>query len=225
MPTDLSLSREITREQLDRYRHPGMHFSDKGGLEVTVARGMFEHLLRVAEAHLAEPARIAAARQEGYREGVADAKQAAGFAAWRHEGDDAHSRGMDAGARHQVAECVKAIVALSPLPAEPSAPVAEGDRVAALREAGGIHRYRDKQRIAALEAENAKLRERNSGLEEGLRPFAVECAEWVDQIHLLPNETVPEIKAPSDDAVAAARFTLGDLRRARALLQGGPDAG
>ena len=223
MPTDLSLSREITREQLDRYRHPGMHFSDKGGLEVTVARGMFEHLLRVAEAHLAEPARIAAARQEGYREGVADAKQAAGFAAWRHEGDDAHSQGMDAGARHQVAECVKAIVALSPLPAEPSAPVAPDwpTRCAAL-EADGIAA---RKRVAALEAENAALKARNAKLVDGLRPFAVECNEWVEQVHLLPDATVPEIKAPSDDAVAAARFTLGDLRRARALLQGGPDAG
>lgn len=73
MPTDV-LSRMISREQLDRYRYPGMHFSDKGGLEVTVARGMFEHLLAIAEAHLDEPARLAAARQdgrqEGYREGV-----------------------------------------------------------------------------------------------------------------------------------------------------------
>ena len=50
----------------------------------------------------------------------------------------------------------------------------------------------------------------------------MECAEWVEHIHLLPNETVPEIRAPSDDAVAAARFTLGDLRRARALLAGRP---
>jgi len=51
----------ITREQLDRYRHPGLHFLDKGGLDVTVARGMFEHLLVIAEAHLSEQSRIDAA--------------------------------------------------------------------------------------------------------------------------------------------------------------------
>ena len=107
-------------------------------------------------------------------------------------------------------------------PAEASAPVA--DYMIACGQHADSRRVAE-ERVAALEAENAALKARNVELEDGLRPFAVECAEWVDQIHLLPNETVPEIKAPSDDAVAAARFTLGDLRRARALLQGGPDAG
>lgn len=46
------------------------------------------------------------------------AAEAAGFAAWKHEGDDAYSRGMDAGATHQVRACVDAIRAL-PLPAAP----------------------------------------------------------------------------------------------------------
>lgn len=112
---------------------------------------------------------------------------------------------------------------LDEIAGEPSAPVAPDwpTRCAAL-EADGIAA---RKRVVALEAENAALKARNAELIEGLRPFAVECAEWVDQIRLLPNETIPEIKAPSDDAVAAARFTLGDLRRARALLQGGPDAG
>lgn len=66
---------EITREQLDRYRYPGMHFSDKGGLEVTVARGMFEHLLVIAEAHLDEQSRIdaAVARERERCAGVAEA--------------------------------------------------------------------------------------------------------------------------------------------------------
>lgn len=41
-------------------------------------------------------------------------RAAVGFAAWRHEGDDARSAGMDEGARHQVQECVKAIDALGP---------------------------------------------------------------------------------------------------------------
>jgi hypothetical protein len=159
---------------------------------------------------LSEPARLASARQEGYREGIADAKQAAGFAAWRHEGDDARSQGMDAGARHQVAECVKAIAALSPPPAEPSAPVAPDwpTRCAAL-EADGIAA---RKRVAALEAENAKLRERNAALEDGLRPLAKiggEIDRYAPQLH-------------DEDGTSVA---IGDLRRARALLQGGPDAG
>lgn len=61
MPADL------TREQLDRYRHPGLHFLDKGGLDVTVARGMFEHLLEIAEAHLSEPTSITALEAENAR--------------------------------------------------------------------------------------------------------------------------------------------------------------
>lgn len=33
-------------------------------------------------------------------------------AAWKHAGEDAHSQGMDAGARHQLEECLKAIYAI-----------------------------------------------------------------------------------------------------------------
>lgn len=38
----------------------------------------------------------------------------------RSRPDTRQPQGMDAGARHQVSECVKAIAALSPLPAEPT---------------------------------------------------------------------------------------------------------
>jgi hypothetical protein len=170
---------------------------------------------------LSEPARLASARQEGYREGIADAKQAAGFAAWRHEGDDARSQGMDAGARHQVAECVKAIAALSPPPAEPSAPVAPEeafyDLVAAIGEGGRIIDLEDEveeqnARIATLEAENAALKARVAELVEGLKPLAKiggEIDRFAPQLH-------------DEDGTSVA---IGDLRRARALLQGGPDAG
>ncbi len=96
--------------------------------------------------------------------------------------------------------------------------VIDATRIAALKADCAAAR----KRVAELLAENETLRQRNAALKDGLRPFAMECAEWVEHIHLLPNETVPEIRAPSDDAVAAARFTLGDLRRARALLAGRP---
>lgn len=39
---------------------------------------------------------------------------AAGQAAWRHEGSDGYSVGLDRGAREQVKACVDAIRALSP---------------------------------------------------------------------------------------------------------------
>lgn len=54
----------------------------------------------------------------GWRAGVEAAAQAAGFSAWKHEGNDAYSRGLDAGAIHQVHECVRAIRAL-PKPEAP----------------------------------------------------------------------------------------------------------
>lgn len=192
-----------------------------------------------------EPARLSAARAEGVREGINHAIDHARRVAQHHSeecdaGDPARLIADDIGAD----EFRQAVIDDWPSPApteapttptEASAPVdpdeAFHDAVMAIGEAGRIGDLEDevedqKARITALEAENRALRERNKKLEDGLRPFAVECNEWVEQIHLLPDETVPEIKAPSDDAVAAARFTLGDLRLARALLQGqgGADA-
>ncbi len=41
-----------------------------------------------------------------------EAIDACASAAWKHVGDDAYSQGMDAGACHQVDECIKAIEAL-----------------------------------------------------------------------------------------------------------------
>lgn len=53
----------------------------------------------------------------GERRGLERAAEAAGFAAWKHEGDDDFSRGMDKGAREQVQACVAAIRALKGEPA------------------------------------------------------------------------------------------------------------
>jgi hypothetical protein len=41
-----------------------------------------------------------------------EAIEAVGQAAWKHEGDDAYSQGMDRGARHQVDACIKALTRL-----------------------------------------------------------------------------------------------------------------
>jgi hypothetical protein len=134
-------------------------------------------------------------------------------------------------------------------PAEPSAPVAEGEDI--------VHRHaqeyewradegdytpteaewalledfgnsllseiedRDHARISALEAENAKLRERNAALEDGLRPFAKLGELFPPAVY--PGGYDEGIYCPA----AGPEYAIGgnDLRRARALLQGGPDAG
>lgn len=93
--------------------------------------------------------------------------------------------------------------------AEPSTPVAPDwpTRCTAL-EADGIAA---RKRVVALEAENAALKARNVELVEGLRPFA-EVADWYGEP--IADDREIEIERP-----------YGHFRRARALLQGGPDAG
>lgn len=73
----------------------------------------------------------------------------------------------------------------------------------------------DEARIAALEAENARLR-------EALAPFAKEADAWWSE---LPDEARPWIAEPGNVGGADAEFSLHDLRRARAALgEGGGDA-
>ena len=57
----------------------------------------------------------------GRAAGIRDAAEVAKASLWKHGGDDAYSAGMDAGARHQNAQDVSAILALldsAPAPAE-----------------------------------------------------------------------------------------------------------
>lgn len=54
----------------------------------------------------------AIARTEAIDECIAAVRRSA----WKHAGEDAHSQGMDAGARHQVAESIKALEALKVKP-------------------------------------------------------------------------------------------------------------
>ena len=77
----------------------------------------------------------------------------------------------------------------------------------------------------ALEAENAALRERNEKLAKGLKPFAADAEGWADAV---PDEHRPRCTEPGSDTAhpgSETAYTVGDLRRAHALLQGGPDAG
>jgi hypothetical protein len=76
------------------------------------------------------------------------------------------------------------------------------------------------ERISALEAENAKLRERNAALEDGLRPFAAAAGHALEAFGVGKSVTLAVL-----DRVAAYFVGWTHYKRARALLQGGPDAG
>ena len=68
-------------------------------------------------------------------------------------------------------------------------------------------------RVAALEAENAALRERNAELVEGLRSMSDDFASYED----MPAAVDGRLDDCKD---YRCQRTIGDLRRARALLQG-----
>lgn len=119
---------------------------------------------------------------------------------------------------------------LDEIAGEPSAPVAPDERRALNAEvqdymiACGQHaeaRRVAEARIAALEAENAALKARNAALEDGLRPFAKLGELFPPAVY--PGGYDEGIYCPA----AGPEYAIGgnDLRRARALLQGGPDAG
>jgi hypothetical protein len=163
-----------------------------------------------------EVARLAQARAEGYREGWLALRREV-YALHEDTIEKHHDIGQHdlegkqgAFARGRCIEAksiARALGALTPPPAEPAQPDWP-TRCAAL-EADGIAA---RKRVTALEAENAKLRERNAELEDGLWPLAKiggEIDQYVPQLH-------------DDDGTSVA---IGLLRRARALLQGGPDAG
>ena len=93
--------------------------------------------LDAAEAHLDEPTRLASARQEGRQEGYREGVEAAArwhdarAAQWDGRGETEQARWE----RVTAAQVRSLPGALSPAPAEPSAPVAEN---AALRESLGV---------------------------------------------------------------------------------------
>lgn len=69
------------------------------------------HIRRLtpAEAIAARDDRDAQMRAEGRVAGLREAADIAGLNAWKHAGEDDYSRGMDAGAIHQVKACCDAI--------------------------------------------------------------------------------------------------------------------
>lgn len=61
-------------------------------------------------------------------------------------------------------------------------------------------------------------------LKEALRPFAEEAAEWADTVHddYTPRQTEPGHECTFEGS--ESKFTIADLRRARAALTGETDA-
>lgn len=69
----------------------------------------------------------------------------------------------------------------------------------------------------AVEINCSALTARVAELEAALKPFALELKEWDSNY---PDSYAPQICA-GDEIPADAKFTLGDLRRAAALLAKG----
>ena len=65
----------------------------------------------------------------GREAGIREAAEVAKMSLWKHGGDDAYSAGMDAGARHQNAQDVSAILALLDAPAPAGVRVQEAAKV------------------------------------------------------------------------------------------------
>ena len=74
-------------------------------------------------------------------------------------------------------------------------------------------------RAEAAEADRDRLAKLVAEMREGLEPFARDASEWADSVsddhRSLCTEPGSETAHPGSEAV----FTVGDLRRARALLQ------
>lgn len=95
--------------------------------------------------------------------------------------------------------CMAAIEAIEALQA----------RVAKLAKAIEVKHDEAERRIAALEADNARLR-------ETLKPFAHESRAWDD---LLPDNTSFWVALGPDEQPEPTAFILGDLRAAHKALE------
>jgi len=174
-----------------------------------------------ARSALSEPTRLAAARQEGYQEGVEAAARwlfdraellrararASDKADWRHKEQHA--------ADHlEIADHAIRKLALSPPPAEPSAPVAEGapdDPMAALAAVNDL--------IAALEAENAALKAKMAEADRALAPFAG-IGAWLFARDLPDATPVIDLVGINGASGALTRGHFKAAHTARTLLQG-----
>ena len=73
--------------------------------------------------------------------------------------------------------------------------------------------------LSRLTADNEALRAKLAEAIRALEPFAEEGDEWSDGV---PNGYCPGVTEPGyDQAHAKAKFTIGNLRRARRLVEEG----
>ncbi len=228
------MTADMSREEIERLDRDLLDRISRGIYGDAPAPIDVRMWLRVVKHLLSEPTRLAAARAEGYREGVEAAAQ------WHGEKYRRHWAGGDENlaAFHLVA--FQAIRALTPPPAEPAGGTAEPadwtvsdtelardilcylgigsdaslepgdrrrDRIAAMICADRERRIvKPATRITALEAENAALRE-----------VVAAVAKHVEGMDLGGSE--------HDHVCYRVDLRTDLLRRARALLQGGSDAG
>ena len=70
--------------------------------------------------------------------------------------------------------------------------------------------------LEAVQQDFYRERDRRLKLEEALKPFSREAAEWGKQAR---DDDFVRVCAQSDEKPIDAEFTVGDLRRAAALLK------
>jgi|GEM_PF-5906649 len=90
---------------LHNYGPSGVSRTEKAAMDAAVVIAQDIRALKSSSPPPKGGERIAALRE---------AMQAVGLSAWKHAGEDAYSQGMDAGARHQLAACLRAIRYLLP---------------------------------------------------------------------------------------------------------------
>jgi len=224
MPADLNLSRERIVALVVEMRgyFDGTLIRDTGSITATTAE-IHDVLMRA----LSEPTRLAAARAEGYREGVEAAIADAVAVSIRDEVDSYEMRDDGGGGYSPtdderimledfgaglVAVFEQRLRALSPPPAEPAQPN-DGPGV------WGRTAARQSQRITALEAENAALKAKMAEADRALAPFAG-IGAWLFARDLPDAMPLVDILGING---ASGVLTRGDFKAAhtaRALLQG-----
>lgn len=71
--------------------------------------------------------------------------------------------------------------------------------------------------VPALRIQLSEVQRQNAALREALAPFVAECEAWDVIGPRMQDDEVPLIRSEKDHECDHARFTLGDLRRAKEL--------
>jgi len=169
----------------------------------------------------AVPTRIEAARQDGRQEGYREGVEAIATALRREiPTGDGSTRSLT---WNEASDAVDAIRAISPPPAEPSAPVAEPiTPEEVMQVARGVKREAEgaaAARITALEAENAALRAKMAEADRALAPFAG-IGAWLFARDLPDVMPLVDLLGINGASGVLTRGHFKAAHTARALLQG-----